>query len=289
MAPLAIDVGAPTDRADAARPDAARGPLLATEDRDLHPLRPPGPPPRQPGIGRADRPDRVGQDRVRCLGDGHLGRPGRRRVGEARPLRHDRRRPRRPRRDRRVRPGHGHRAGVGPLVTAGSGDHLIGGVAHRPRPRPGDPPQRRHQRRLLGQARREAARRVHGCRRPVPTAARSERPGAVPGGEHGAHRHLGDDDGRRHRPGDQPAAESGARQGPAVGGEADRPPRLDRRSSASPRRTTRSARRSTRRRRTPSTRGWNPRSPTPPPTTPGTATPRNDRWNGGHGSSTSTG
>ena len=69
------------------------------------------------------------------------------------------------------------------------------------------PPQRRHQRRLLGQARREAARRVHGRRRPVPPA--QPRPGraAVPGGQHGAHRHLGDDDGRRLRPGHQPAAE----------------------------------------------------------------------------------
>ena len=37
---------------------------------------------------------------------------------------------------------------------------------------------------------------------------------AVPGGEHGAHRHLGDDDGRRHRPDDQPAVEGRARSRP---------------------------------------------------------------------------
>ncbi len=104
--PLKVDsIIPPTGRMLLGRMSAHHSQILATEDRNRHPLK-----------GRAARrqgnrgsvaligPTGSGKTALANVSDRHLERPGRRRVGQARPLRHHRRSPGREGRDRRVRP-----------------------------------------------------------------------------------------------------------------------------------------------------------------------------------------
>ena len=227
VAPLAVaELEPPTGRMLLGRM-LPRGPLLATEDRPSPAAgrRPGG---KATGVGRADRPDRVGQDGARRVGDRHVGRPGRRRVGEARPLRHHRRRPR----ARAARspcstpawPPGWPSARWSPLeaVTTSSGALRTGRALAQAIPRGGVTNAdywAKHGENLLG-----AFMCVAGLSRLLHAAGQT---GAVPGVNMEHIATWVTHDGRRHRPGDQPDPQSRPRQAPTARGPADRPPRLD--------------------------------------------------------------